>query len=61
MIQHIFLAKDSFKHKLDGMPCECIPDFEQDQNGNILVIHQAYDGNDNIGDDDEREFSSPKK
>lgn len=48
MIQHVYPVKDLFEHKLDGTPCECYPDFEQDENGNILIIHNAYDGRDII-------------
>ena len=48
MIQHVYPVKDVFPHKLDGFPCECIPEFETDEQGNILIIHNAYDGRDII-------------
>ena len=48
MIQHVYPPNDVFQHKLDGMPCECLPEFETDDNGNVLIIHNAYDGRDLI-------------
>lgn len=50
MIYHEYPVKDVFPHKLDGFPCECIPEFTQDDNGNIVIIHNAYDGRDIISE-----------
>lgn len=48
MIQHVYPPNDTFPHKLDGAPCDCIPEFETDEYGHILIIHNAYDGRDLI-------------
>ena len=39
MINHVYPQGEESKHKLDGMPCECEPDFEVDAHGDIVVIH----------------------
>lgn len=48
MIQHVYHVRDVFPHKLDSTPCECMPDIEVEENGNIIIIHNAYDGRDII-------------
>lgn len=44
MIHHIVPTKDLIAHKDDGSPCDCCPMVEFLENGDTLVIHNAWDG-----------------
>jgi hypothetical protein len=48
LVQHIYPVKDVFEHRLNGQPCECMPETDLDEHGNIIIIHNAYDGRDII-------------
>lgn len=39
MIRHIYPPDDTFEHKPDGTPCECLPEFDVDEHGDIVVTH----------------------
>ena len=48
MIYHVVPHNDLSEHKSDGASCPCYPEFEAQDNGDIIIIHFAYDGRDII-------------
>lgn len=43
-ILHVSPVGDTYQHETDGAPCDCNPRLEQQESGDIIMIHNAWDG-----------------
>lgn len=48
MIQHIYPLNDLKEHDTESTICECNPNTEILENGDILIIHNSYDGREGL-------------
>lgn len=44
MIWHILPTNDLKEHQEEGSLCECEPKVEIQENGDIMIIHNSFDG-----------------
>lgn len=47
MIQHIYPVNDLKEHVIESS-CECNPSIQILENGDILIIHNSYDGREGL-------------
>lgn len=47
-IYHVYPTNDIKDHEIDGTTCECAPTIEQQPSGDLLVIHNSYDGREGL-------------
>lgn len=45
---HVYPIDDMKEHKLDGMDCECDPNVIIEQNSDIIIVHNSFDGREGI-------------
>lgn len=45
---HVYPVDDLVEHDLDSQDCACNPRIEVQPNGNIVVIHNAWDGREQV-------------
>jgi len=48
MVYHIYPVEDLKDHTIDGTTCECAPVIKQEESGDLLVIHNSYDGREGL-------------
>jgi len=43
-VWHVFPVGDKREHDMDGNHCDCFPSVVIDGDGDILVLHNSFDG-----------------
>jgi len=48
MNYHVYPKNDSSTHNLEGIVCVCKPEVQFFENGNMLIIHNSFDGREKV-------------